>query len=436
MSNKITGWLSGVAVIGILAAGTVSADYQAESWKYSKSISLPSFSGDAAFVKVKLDREVLSQSSLSDIRIISGGKEAGYQLVTENDSVRNAYYSSELLNLSSQGGNTMFILDLKTAGQVHGRISITSPSQNFKRQVSVYSADSRLGLNDSGWRLLTDKGYVYNFTDLQANFTAGSGDVSYPQNTSRYLKVVVGNGEGSDFRVTAARVYRYDIQSAETDTVRIVPTTLENKQAKTTELLFDLGSSGIPTREVVLSTAERGFSRRAAVQSSNDGLNWRMVGQGSLFNLSTPLFSGSELTLTYSEQTSQFIRVVVFNEDNQPVAFDPAGIFQSVARYAVFEARPGMSYTFVYGNPLAAKPQYDISRFFEYIESRNLPVAILGAAVSNPQYMAPAGPIIPVTERYPYLLPLVLVMLVLVVGAFIVLYVLKLNKTPAGPDIG
>jgi hypothetical protein len=412
----------------LLIASVVRADYNPQNWQYTKPIDI-SGTDSREYVKVKLDRDILTHSAgLDDIRIISGGRDVGYQLITEDATTRTASYPSSLLNLSSRNGRTYFIVDLGSSGNVHSRINIITSSLNFRRQVSVSASDYLLPIGDSSWRLLTSRGYIYNYYDQQASFSAGSGEVTYPQNTSRYLQVVIQPGEGSDPVISNARVYRYEIQEAEEDTITLPLTITQNEDQKSTELEGDFGYSGIPTHSISLSSTDRNFNRRAVVQMSSDKVHWTLVSQGTLFNLATSLFTGSEFTLDYPEQTYRYIRVVVHNDDDAPVTFKSSATVKSTARYVVFEAMPNASYTMAYGNSSATTPKYDISRFFKYIEVGNLAEASLGNESLNTAYVPPPAPVIPLTERYPHLLAVVLVLLVIIVAGFVFAYLKKLRE--------
>ena len=67
-----------------------------------------------------------------------------------------------------------------------------------------------------------------------------------------------------------------------------------------------------------------------------------------------------------------------------------------------------LSYKLFYGNPDARYPQYDIERYFQYLETENLPKATLVAGIANPLFEEKVPPPPPVTDRFPWLLPVVI----------------------------
>lgn len=418
MSKKtlIVFGLLGISVF----ATAVFADFNQADWQFKKAINVPAVSVPQ-YMQITIDKDVYARSSnLGDLRVIdASGREVPYQLVTKNSSGNDQYYSSRLLDVSTSAGQTSFTLDLGSSGSIHDRIIIESASINFRRQVSVFASDT-----NSNWRLLTDKGHIYNFTDNQANFAAGSGEVRYPQSTSRFIHVIIGGGEGGTVLVSGAQVYRYDVRQAKEEVISVSLSVNQNSVEKSSELTADLGAP-IPTHSISLTSSSSNFSRRVVIQASGDGSTWRLVGQGYIFKVATLLFTGSELSIEYPETKSRFIRAIVFNEDNQPLTFGTTATFRSVVRNIIFQVEPNVGYSLYYGNPSASAPRYDFSRIFQYIESENIPQATFRGEELNTSYVAPAGPVVPFTEKYPYLLNTALVALVLIIGVFLFFYIKK-----------
>ncbi|OGZ05848.1 MAG: hypothetical protein A2845_03525 [Candidatus Lloydbacteria bacterium RIFCSPHIGHO2_01_FULL_49_22] len=123
-------------------AGTVYADFSASDWQFMRSVdtaSVSMLSQQSAYVKLDVPRSVstLARADLADLRIVSNGmEEVPYQLVIEDESVRSEYVQSTLRDLSSNAGETMFILDVGAAGTIHDHLVIDTLSKNFKRPKS------------------------------------------------------------------------------------------------------------------------------------------------------------------------------------------------------------------------------------------------------------------------------------------------------------
>ncbi len=427
MNKKITLLIS---TLGFLApVFIVSAAFNQTEWQFKKDISVRSIN-QPSYVKISLDKDVYAGSSnLNDLRVISGaGDEVPYQLVEQQNTLNARYYASNVLNNSIRGGKGMFIVDLGKPGLVHNRINISTGSTNFKKPVSVYASDSLLSIDDPSWRLLTQNQYIYNFSDRELGFNAGSGEVAYPKSTSRYLRIVIGEGEGEIVSVDNARVYAYEVVAGDQDTITASATITQNTEAKSTEALIDLGAAGIPTHALELASNDKNFNRRVVIQGSNDGSNWALLNQGYIFNVQTALFSGSQLSLQYPESYNRYIRVVIFNEDNKPINLSTRVLVKSTVRNVIFEAAPAQQYSLYYGNSGAPAPLYDLARLFQYIDTGTIVKSSLGNSQQNSAYVTPPPPKVPFTEQYPFLLNILLVVLVALIGGLVVFYVRKINK--------
>jgi hypothetical protein len=425
------------SMLGFLLSGTAYADFVPAKWMWKKDVSDIAPTESGSYVKVHLDREVSfhAKNDLSDLRVAEEGVEIPYQLVTLSEQVRADHMPSTLRDISTRDGVSMFVIDLGVSGVMNDHLRIITDSKNFKRPVAVYASDQGLPVDDPAWRLLTDTGYIYNFHDEKSGFDAGQGEVRYPDNTARYLKVVIGAGEGDSVAVKSAEVMRLSSRESVENVIRPSATIVDNPAKKTTEITADLGGTGIPTHRITLATLDaRNFSRRALVLESNDAVNWNSIGEGYLFALDTELFRGDALTLSYRESHSRYIRVLVMNQDDLPISWNQSVSIESTVRAVVFRATLGKRYALYYGNPSAVAPNYDLSRYFQYIESAGLARVTLLSESANEQYVQPAPPVIPYSEKHPNLLSAVLVLLVAMLSFFLLSYVKKLKHSPRGEN--
>ena len=422
---------------GLLFAGSASADFTPATWKYEKPIVLSEQLSSGEYTKIDLDQEVSfgAKRDLSDIRIVANNNtEVPYQSVILDESVRNEYVASTLRDLSTQDGSTMFIIDLHDAGRVHDHLTILSDSKNYKRSVSVASSDDALALSASDWRILTNTGYIYNFYDAKSGFNAGSGEVYYPKNTSRYLRVVIGAGEEEAVNVTGAHVYRLVEQKQREHLFTPSVVVSENEQYKTTEIVADLGGEGIPTHLIALQTSDtKNFSRRVIIEASNDGKAWSAIGDGYVFSLKTKLFSGAQLELPYHETHARYIRVLIMNEDDVPVVWSSNVFISGIVRSVVFQAEPGSSYALYFGNEDAFAPRYDLARYFQYVETTALVDGTLGAQQDNPSLTPPSVPTASFAEQNAMLFNGALVLLVALLAFLTLSYMKKLKLSHRGP---
>ncbi|OGZ05849.1 MAG: hypothetical protein A2845_03530 [Candidatus Lloydbacteria bacterium RIFCSPHIGHO2_01_FULL_49_22] len=292
----------------------------------------------------------------------------------------------------------------------------------------MYASDTSLNHGGEGWRLLSDKNYLYNYADPTLGFDAGNKDVYYPESTSRYLRVVIGKGEGSEVVVRGARVLRILERDARKNRTTERAILSQNAKEQSTEITIDLGGSGVSTRKITLATGDvQNFSRRVVVQGSNDAGSWMMLSQGYVFQLNTPLFVGSDLSVSYPESAQRYIRVIVFDEDNKPIDWNDTVAMEGVARSLVFAVTPGATYALYYGNPLAQRPEYDIARYFKYFEGVSLSEALMGEEEVNAAYVPPKAPVLPFSERNKNVINGTLILLVALVSFLLVVYLKKLK---------
>lgn len=408
-----------------IPAAFAHADFAKESWAKVRDIALPAMSS-AEYVRVPLDATTASGgNAFRDIRILSGGREVPYQLVTEDAAVIAAYAPSRTLDVvTDPAGRLMFILDLGAEGTLHSRLHIETASKNYRRQVSVYAASSLVSHESSSWNLLTDRGYIYKFTDERARAVAAGGDIDYPESSTRYIRVVVEGGPEGALTFGSAGVYRYAVASAKevTKTIAAEVNSLPEEQA--TEVIADLGAGGIPTRGIMLSVRSTGnFSRSATLYGGNDGKTWVYIGNGYLSRIETTKFAGSNLSIAYGESSYRYYRVLISNFDDAPLLVEPSVRVTGVLRTTVFEAKPGAPYALYYGNKEAYAPRYDLSRFFNYLDTTALREGTLGAERENGDYVPPKPPVVPFTERNKVLLNVTLALLVVIIAGLVFFYI-------------
>ena len=163
--------------------------------------------------------------------------------------------------------------------------------------------------------------------------------------------------------------------------------TSRDTERRLTLVELDLGASGIPSQRLTLDVPEVNFYREVTLETSPDRETWRvLVSRYAIYAYDTPKFTGNSLTLTYSEATSRYFRLVIYDEDNPPLNVQRVDMW-GLHRRVVFSAGPGRSYKLYYGNIEAHRPSYDIERVFPYLATEDLPQAKLGPQADNPLFV-------------------------------------------------
>lgn len=398
----------------------VLADFDLKEWRYEKSIKLPEIS-ETQFVELTFDEEVFAKaaSGLRDIRVISGiGEEVPYKLLVEKSTTERVQLSGQILDKSFvPDQHTSFVVDLGQAGLFHNQIDINSSSINFRREVVVEGSNDR-----SSWAVLSNKGIIYDYTDPAAGLKARNTRIRYPESTVRYLQIRINDQGEQPLNILGASTYLEKKEQAKSISyVASIIDRSENEESQTTQLIIDLGSSGLPNNRLLLAVAaaEGNFQRDIGIEKSADQEKWSILkSRDVIFSFNTPKFKGSKLEVSYPESTSRYFRITIFNQDNPPITIEEVKVF-GILRKLVFEVDPNQSYRLFYGNSGARYPRYDLERYFQYLETENLLQATLGVQRDNSSFEEKVPPPPPVTERFPWLLPVVLGVSIVGLGAFL-----------------
>ncbi len=420
-----------VVVVGmVLGQSIVSASFDKKDWQYERVVDKGNISG---MVKIKLPNDISwITENFRDLRVVDDlGVETPFVLTNDIRPTPSLGSASIINSVTSNDGSTKFVVDTGRGGVVRTSLFIETNKPNYRRQVSLYSSDNPLALDDSRWSLVSKEGYVFSFTDPATGQSQGKNSIDFSSNTSRYFKVVISNGEEGPVVANDVKVYG-DIDVVTPRYSTEVPVSVyNNPNRKTTELTIDLGRSGVYSDSISISSKDTNYTRRVIVEASNSSStdnSWSYVGQGYISSVRTSLYKGSSNIINYGSNTairSRFIRLSIVNDDNPVISIDPKVVVSGPVFELVFDAKPGRNYKVYYGNPSAQKPQYDISNLASYIETAKLPVLGLGSETKNSSYVEPAGPVVPFTEANKWLLNTFLVIIVLVIAIGIGLYLKK-----------
>jgi len=406
----------------ILALMTVPAvcfgAVEISQWQYYKDINSVSQNVDGGLVKIVSDDDIFANSKkdLGDVRIIDeSNKEVPFQLAAARAESSQASYSAKILNNSFVAGQyTSAILDLGAEGKLVNSLTINTSSENFKRNVKIYGSADMLV-----WNVLKDNAYVYDYTDRKGGFKSQNTTLNFPESTFRYLKLEISDEDNSPVKINSVSI-RQEIVKNKKESERTIDFSVqENVTRKSTELVANLGMGGIPISKIGLQSAGINFNRGVIIYSSSDkNNNWHPIGQGYIFRYSTPKFSGENLQLNFPETKDRYLKIEILNSDNAPLAFSQFKAY-SIYREIVFQTEKNKKYRIFYGNKKANYPEYDLEKFIQYLDTENSQEAILSGQKNNPVYAVEKAQEKPVSERWPFLFPTVLVLTSLILLLFV-----------------
>ncbi len=429
---------AGMRVLGLggvlFALGSMSAhaDFNQSDWRFMKSIEPVSVSaGMEKFGAFSLDKEVFrsAKSDASDLRIIrDGAEEVPYEIVDIGRPEGAKQVRATMLNNAFiEGKEQSFVLDFGAGQGAHNfsLLDIGLENRNFRKHVTIAGSDS---IGD--WKVLERDAILYDYSlDIVARKTT----LSYPLTTFRYLLITISAEGGAPLRVLGAT--GTFIKETGTEAMRkevrydAILSVVENNDARTTDIVLDREQNGIPAHKLALETPSKDFYRQVKVYTrSDENALWTPEVTDVIFNYSDPLFQGSNLTISMPETRSRFIKIVIINNDNKPITVSRAALFGR-ARTVVFPYQEKASYRVYYGNQFARAPQYDLAQILAHVKTDNqLAVFALGKESVNSAYREPEKQPPLFTERYPYALTALLVVLVVIMGGLIA-KVLITNQT-------
>jgi hypothetical protein len=381
-------------------AAVVHADFSLQKWRYLKEINVPK----SGLVSVTLDNEIFANSSkgLADVRILDGAKqEVPYKLLAMRQEDGRTDYQPKLTNNSVVTGKySMAILEMEQ-GITTNSITVKTPSENFQRNAVIYGSDDR-----SNWNVLKSDGYIYDYTDKKAGVKSSNTTVLFPDSTFKFLKIEISDVDNNPVAIGSITASRYTQKNAQEFSITPTFDVSQDSSMKATILLVDLGQSGIPVGKLSLSVGDSNFNRGVSVFAgkSKDTTDWKNVGQGYIFRYDTPKFVGENTAMTIVESTDRFLKIVIFNKDNAPLAISQIKAFATY-RELVFNAQGAGTYKLFYGNDKAQAPEYDLEKYFQYFDLTNIQKMSPGSQKANPGFVAEQKPEEPFSERFPFLLP-------------------------------
>jgi hypothetical protein len=226
-------------------------------------------------------------------------------------------------------------------------------------------------------------GYIFDFSrDTRARFL----EVVYPVSTKRYIRVTILNGGERPPEIAGAAV-QFSAKPEETMTnwPAIIQSRVVDQKLRATVLSLDLGYAKLPTARIELQTQAANFHRHVEIEGSNQSGDdegagrrfWAPVASGEIFSISLDGADHKHLRIDYPETRYRFLRVKIFNYDDQPLEFIDVRI-SGYSHRLLFRRLPGKNYRLYYGNPAADAPRYDLEQLSPYLELSKLSVLGLG----------------------------------------------------------
>jgi hypothetical protein len=391
------------------------ADFQPSSWKYRRPLA----AAETPVGVVNIDRGIYvnAQPGLGDLRVVSGQGELPYVLERMSGSrQRTEVSSNEPLNQGvTASGDLELTVDVG-AGQRHNGIRLSTNRVNFRQRVGVATSD-----DGREWLRVRDDGYIFDFSQDEQHVSVL--EAGYPVSSRRYVRLTVFGWK--DPKAVSQCWITLDKNEPP---VRDVMATLKadpQQESKTQSTLYtwDLGVS-IPYDELSVNVDTAAFQRAATVETSQDGKDWGRLANGVLSRFGKE----ESLTVELPESHERYLRLRIYNRDDQPLALKTAAL--SVVRSRLkFKPAAGASYWLYYGNLDAHAPSYDLRD--QLAREGPVPEATIlaGSEEPNAAYREKPAPEKPWSEQHPGVLYITLALAVVSMGIITVRFLRKARES-------
>lgn len=354
------------------------ADFSLEKWPFYKDIEIVKI-GLNSF---SIDDEIFknTQKDLRDLRIIdSQNIEVPYKLLKSDIKFETKKFSPKMLNKSyTPKENSSVVLDFGENNQGINFLEIKTSSENFQTSVNVYGSDS---VGD--WRVLANDIYIYDYTDRKGNMFSKRTILNFPESIYRYLKIEIIDNIGIPVKIDSVVGKMIKKENAKEFQKDVLFTKKRDKN--NTEIMIDLGQEGIPHSKIVMGVGDKNFNRSLAVFASFNQKKWRRVSSEYIFRYNTVKFNGENLILDFPEINEQYIKLVIYNNDNAQLDINKIIVY-SIYREIVFEAKESLEYKVYYGNKDARWSVYDLDKYFHYLNLGNIKQINVSIEKNNPLF--------------------------------------------------
>lgn len=423
ISNRmlLSTWAAVLLFVASLSAqGPQAVDASREAlvhWQHVSEIEFPAET-TAPWRDVIVTPEIFDRAryDLHDLRIYSeGGQEVPYSMrVRSTRSERQTLKAREFNRIEGPDKTSELTLDLGADELEHNAVAIDLAGSNYRRRVELEASDDA-----EEWRPLREQTVV--------NFRRGGAVLrdemlEYPLSRFRYLRIRVHRDPGVDgdgvVQISDFRALRtVEIPGEQLSLAAAVG----NREAVRADdgpgsrWVFDLGGDQTPVSSIELQIADTEFVRNFSLEAggpANSGFPFSRIASGVWRRRAgEPL---KPMRVEFSEARAARLRLIVTDHRNPPLQVDQVS-FAGDARQVVFATLEGpASYKMYFGNPQAEDPSYDFAR--------NLPQKLepppnrstLAALAANPLYKPEP---LPLTERWPWLVYVVLSLACVVLGA-------------------
>jgi len=371
-----------------------------------------------------LDEDVFAHAApaLRDLRLYNAAHELPYA-VTLSSAESALPERAQLFNLGEKSGSIVF--DLEMPDRAYTDVELDLAAQDFIATAVVSGSYSATGP-------ATRLGSVTLF-DLTTQKLGRNTTLRLQETRFRFLHIALNavaapisaTGSASKFRPSAVRGANVP-PSRSGQTLYTIVAANEHIVQKGSETIaeFDVPAHVPVERIAFVIGSTQNFSRSVRITARDLGGNPLQqepeTAAGEILRVHMER-SGSRIdeekttvdaTLGSNLHSAEHVSVAIENGDDTPLPLTSVEL-QMRQRHLCFDPAGAASLALYYGDDAIASPIYDYARLFQ--QDAHAQAATLGPEQPNPQYSARKDTR-PLTERYPDLLWILLLLIVLVLG--------------------
>ena len=392
----------------LLLCGTAGlcSTFDERLWEKYAEFDTISVKGNGSLAGVYLEPhligEVTAKTPFADLRIVTDRKEeVPWQIISRRPEKLTEDLQAQMRNLSyTEKGETWLELLIDKQPSRVNTVEIITPDTDFSRQVQV------LGSPDGkNWNILRKDGVIF---DINRGEKLHHTRITFPQASFRNLALKISNGDAQPLSISDVKVFQENDSQGQTYTIQGKTDKPEFNDSRKESSIDVRMNAVFPLDRLVIATTERNFQRAVEVQIKRGKGDWERWAQGIVFSFDTPTMHESQLAIDMAEIATRDFRLVFKNLDSPPLSVTSVN-GEGYRRLLVFKQQTGQKLYLFWGNPLAQQPQYDLAGLIAKQRLDELPMASFSQPHPNTKF-AGNNARLPFTERYKYLLYVVVTM--------------------------
>jgi hypothetical protein len=368
-------------------------------WEKYAEIHVPFREMKDNLLSLRLDPGLLgdmtAKTPFADLRVVTDQKEeVAWQLMEKRPGQWNQEIPHRMQNysLDTEGETWLELLLLKPDAGVN-TLDVITPDKDFSRQVQVFGSE-----DGKKWNTVRKDAVIFDFHGPDR---LRRTRITFPQTRFPYLALKIKNSGVNPLHISDVRVWRESVEPGQMYTIRgKIEQPEVNSSRKENSIMIRMNKV-FPVDQLTIHTKERNFRRAVEVQVKRDTGDWKTWARGIIFHYDTEEIQESQTRIEMPPVAAEEFRLVFHNLDSPPLSVHEV-TGSGYQRFLIFKHRPDRKMYLFWGNPLAEKPQYDLSGIMK-TPPLNLPAASLGQTFPNSKFEGRKARL-PFTERYKYLL--------------------------------